>query len=229
MKRYIYLICTLIAGAVSAQELQLHYDMDKDREYLTSTFEIFKPDSLGSTFAFIDVNYDREDGASLAYFEIARKFNIPNKFIKGLNAHIEYNDGFLITNDKEGSPATPVGIPINRAWLVGVGFPVKIGNVTVHTTYMYKNIKDSHGIDGQFTAVAAHNILNNKVTLRGFMDIWSEDKFGSDDKHVVFITEPQVLYNISNKFSAGSEIEISKNFVDEDWHVYPTVMIKWNL
>ncbi|HYX09999.1 MAG TPA: DUF5020 family protein, partial [Bacteroidales bacterium] len=40
----------LVAGA---QNIQLHYDFGKDRKYLTSTVEMFKPDQWGSTFFFI--------------------------------------------------------------------------------------------------------------------------------------------------------------------------------
>src|SRR6188508_1013487 len=127
-----YLLFTLLFSVfANAQELQLNYDFLPERDYLTFTFEIFKPDKLGSTFLFTDFNFDRKDAANLAYLEVARKFNIKNKFIEGLNFHVEYNDGLLMTNDKEGSPEDPLGFPINRAFLVGFGFPIKIGDFTL--------------------------------------------------------------------------------------------------
>jgi len=230
MKSKIVLLFSLFSFCASAQEVQLHYDFSKDRNYVTATFEIFKPDSIGSTFFFTDFNFDRADGANLAYFEIARKFNLKNKFIEGLNLHIEYNDGFLITNDKAESPVAPLGFPINRAFLAGVGFPIKIGNFTLNTSYLYKNTKGSGGIDGQFTAVFYQNLWNNKITIRGFLDFWSEDIYGSDSKHMVLLTEPQLLYNFNEKFSIGTEIEISNNFVpSQEFKIYPTIMGKWSL
>lgn len=224
------LLCLLFVASgiqAHAQELQLHYDLLKERQYLTGTFEIFKPDRLGSTFMFTDVDFNRQNGgASLAYFEIARKFNIPNKAIDGLNAHIEYNDGLLITKSE-----TPIGIPINRAVLAGVGFPVKLGNFVLNTSYLYKNIQGSNGLDGQFTAVWHQNLFNDKMTIRGFLDVWSQPKHWNDKnkKTAVLLTEPQFLYNITPKFSIGSEVEISKNFVvgTDDLKVFPTVMVKW--
>lgn len=233
MKSRILFLFSLFSLYTSAQEVQLHYDFSKDRNYLTGTFEIFKPDSAGSTFFFTDFNFDRKDGANLAYFEIARKFNIKNDAIKGLNFHIEYNDGFLMTNDKSTSPVSAIGFPINRAYLTGFGFPIKIGNFTLNTSYLYKNTKGSGGIDGQFTAVFFQNIFNNKITIRGFLDFWSQDITLGDSnskKHMVLLTEPQIMYNFSNKFSMGSEIEISNNFVpSQEFKVYPTIMAKWSL
>lgn len=227
MKYFLSFLCMCYIANTYAQELQVHYDFLEPREYITTTFEIFKPDKLGSTFMFTDVDFNRNNGgASLAYFEIARKFNIPNKAIEGLNAHIEYNDGFLITKSE-----TPIGIPINRSLLAGVGFPVKLGNFTLNTSYLYKNIQGSNGLDGQFTAVWFQNLFNDKVTLRGFFDLWSQPKNWADKnkKMAVLLTEPQFLFNISKHFSIGSEVEISKNFVvgTDDVKVFPTIMVKW--
>ena len=34
---------------IKGQNLQLHYDLGEGREYLTSTLEMFRPDSAGAT------------------------------------------------------------------------------------------------------------------------------------------------------------------------------------
>ncbi|MBV7439797.1 DUF5020 family protein [Weeksellaceae bacterium TAE3-ERU29] len=224
MKKALFMLVCFFVMKAHAQELQLHYDFGKDRQYATATFEIFKPDNLGSTFMFTDIDFNRPDGASLVYFEIARKFNIKNKTINGLNFHIEYNDGFLISDGD-----APVGIPIQQAALTGIGFPIKIGDFTLHTSYLYKWIKGSNGLDGQFTAVWFQNFAHDRITFRGFLDFWSAPKFGKKDKKQgIFITEPQLLYNINKNFSIGTEIEISKNFVPSgDFTVNPTAMIRW--
>jgi hypothetical protein len=138
MKIKFLFLAFLFSFFAKAQEIQLHYDFLPERDYLTFTFEFFKPDKLGSTFFFTDFDFGRSDGANLAYFEIARKFNIKNNLIEGLNFHIEYDDGLLMTDDKSDSPENPLGFPINRAFLVGFGFPIKIGEFTLNTTYMYK-------------------------------------------------------------------------------------------
>jgi len=225
MKIKLLFFTLLFTVCANAQEIQLNYDFLPDRDYLTFTFEIFRPDKLGSTFFFTDYDFNRKDGANLGYFELARKFNIKNNLIEGLNFHVEYNDGFLITDDKAGSPENALGFPINRAYLVGLGFPIKIGNFVLNTTYMYKNTYGSTGFDGQFTAVWFHNLFNDKVTLRGFLDFWSEDRMDGSSKKMILLTEPQVMYNLNKSFSIGSEIEISNNFVPtEEFKVFPTIM-----
>ena len=87
------LIALIAATTLQAQNLQVHYDFGKDRKYITSTVEMFKPDKWGSTFFFIDMNYDADNGKtiSLAYWEIARAISIGKS---PFAAHIEYNGGF---------------------------------------------------------------------------------------------------------------------------------------
>ena len=67
-----FLLLLSASGLVTAQNIQLHYDFTDDRDYLTTTVEMFKPDAYGSTFFFIDFNYDVDDveGVSESYFEI---------------------------------------------------------------------------------------------------------------------------------------------------------------
>ncbi len=81
-----------------AQNIQLHYDFGKaydhdkyiERKYFTSTLEVFKIDSLGSTFCFVDVDFDKGNGgASLAYFELARKFALNKKKWTGMAIGIQ--------------------------------------------------------------------------------------------------------------------------------------------
>ncbi len=66
------------------------YDKDlKERPLLTSTVEKFHPDTWGSTYFFVDMDYTSE-GVASAYWEIAREV----KFWKGpFSAHLEYNGG----------------------------------------------------------------------------------------------------------------------------------------
>jgi hypothetical protein len=220
-----------------AQEVQLHnvFVPEDNTSYPLLTLETFKPDKLGNTFYFVDFKFDAKNSASLAYFEISREFTIKNKLINGLNFHIEYNDGLGINDENGALTSSPIGFSINRAGLIGFGFPVKIGNFTLNTTYMYKATKGSSGPDGQFTTVWHQNYFNNKFTFRGFLDIWSQDKElnsgGTSSKKAVILTQPQVMYNLNNSFSLGSEIEISNNFyyAQDKVKVHPSIMLRYVL
>ena len=66
MKRFFSLAILLMAafGSAMAQDVQVHYDLGhslyKDlssRMSVTTTVEMFKPDTWGSTFMFTDIDY----------------------------------------------------------------------------------------------------------------------------------------------------------------------------
>ena len=68
----------------------------------------------------------------------------------------------------------------------------------------------------------------------GFADFWREDwDFDFDgvtDTEFIFLTEPQIWYNINKSFSVGSEIEMSNNFANvKGFQVNPTLGIKWTI
>ncbi|MFC2291301.1 MAG: DUF5020 family protein, partial [Prevotella denticola] len=113
MKRFFSLAILLVAAfsGAQAQNLQLHYDLGHNlyndlssRTTVTTTVEMFKPDTWGSTFMFTDIDY-KNDGTIGAYWEIAREFNLTKN--KQWAAHVEYNGGV-------GSGETPEGYYGNR-------------------------------------------------------------------------------------------------------------------
>lgn len=225
IKLFILLILSMVlCSAVHAQNLQLHYDFGKaddgannaDRNYFTGTFELFKPDKLGSLFLFMDVDFNKENsGASLAYFEIARKFTIHKK--SGLGVQFEYNDG------------TPEYI--RSAWLTGITYPIKIGKSELNTSLLYRANKGSTSADMQITTIWFQPLLNGKLLFTGFIDFWSQDDLVREGKNWVFLSEPQLWFVLNKAFSIGTEVEISRNFFtfDGDLEAMPTAAIKLNL
>ena len=98
-------LCMLLSAVpgLQAQNIQLHYDFgrslyDKDlqgRPLLTSTVEKFHPDTWGSTYFFVDMDYT-DKGVASAYWEISREL----KFWKApISAHVEYNGGLKYVNN----------------------------------------------------------------------------------------------------------------------------------
>jgi len=231
MKRALLLVTLiLLFFNVDAQNLQLHYDFGKDRNYPTSTFEYFNADKYGSTFLFIDMDYNAGDvkGVSSAYWEIARSLS----FWKGpLAAHIEYDGGFLQWKQDSIGGA----VQIDDAWLAGVEYIYNDENFTKGVTLqlLYKYIRDKHNASFQITGVWYLNFLKNKMTFSGFADFWREDNVFVEDNLIsetkyVLMTEPQLWYNFSKHFSAGSELELSNNFAGvKGFQANPTLGIKW--
>ncbi len=226
----ILLVCLVFASsALFAQtNLQVHYDLHGDRGYLTTTMEMFKPDNLGNTFFFIDMDYGSNDvdGISLAYWEIARVIKT-KKMPVGL--HVEYNGGFGTAGKNRA-----ISYRINDAWLAGVDYSwnAKDYSKGVTAKVLFKHIRDKHDASFQLTGVWYWHFLNRKLTFTGFMDFWREDvdvNFdGVRDASFIFLTEPQLWYNFCENFSVGGEVEISNYFANmEGLHVFPTVGAKW--
>lgn len=220
------LLASLTTSAWAVTELQLHYDMGEEREHFTTTVEMFKPDAYGNTFFFVDFNYDAGDveGVSEAYWEVARAIKLTDKIPGAL--HIEYDGGLGQLASDDGNSA----YTINDAWLVGPEFSWNADDFSKGAALqlLYKNIRDKHDDSYQVTLVWYWHMLNNKVTFRGFADYWKEDSDfnfdGTADDDVIFLTEPQLWYNINEQFSVGTEIEIGYNFaLVEDWEVNPTI------
>lgn len=218
----------LLATTLHAQELQLHYDFGEDREHLTTTLEMFKVDDWGSTFFFVDFNYDGGDvsGVSESYFEIARAFY----FDGPVGIHVEYNGGHGRFDTPEGENA----YPINDAWLVGPEATWNAEDFSKGVTLqlLYKNIRDKNDDAFQVTLVWYYHFMEKAFTFRGFADFWKEDNDfdfdGDRDGEYTFLTEPQLWYNVTEQFAVGSEVEFGYNFAGVDgWRVNPTVAVKY--
>lgn len=211
--------------AAKSQNVQLHYDMGEDRGYFTSTVEMFKPDQWGTTFFFIDMDYGvNEDleGVNLAYFEIARTFKLMDS---PFSLHAEYNGGLFQID-------TAITVNIENAWLGGIDYSWNAEDFSKGYSLkaLYKYIQGKHDASFQFTAVWYYNFANNKMSFAGFFDYWREDRdldFDGGMGKWVLLTEPQLWYNASKNLSIGTEIELSNNFIAEEFKVMPTAAVKW--
>jgi hypothetical protein len=237
MKLKLFSFFSFASLFVSAQNIQLHYDFGKPetgpaREFFVSTFEFFSPDSLGSIFLFADFEFDSRypsKGVSSGYFEISREFYMPwfrnSKSLRELALHAEYNGGSAIY-----TPDTVTyGLNLTKSWLAGFGYPLHIGNFTLNSMVLYKYVPDASSPDFQLTLAWFHMLFKNRVTLSGFVDVWTADNI-SDNKDFVVYAEPQVWFNAYHKFSIGSEFKISKNFFpgSERIEVFPTLGLKYS-
>ena len=238
MKKNILLsvLMAIAAIGVNAQNIQLHYDFgssiysteEDGRQDVTATFEKFSADNLGSWYYFVDLDIDK-DGVMGAYTEVSREFNFAKASeTSSFAAHIEFDGGM-----GRGGSYQSAGL-IGAAW--------NGHNADFSTTYsvqaMYKQFfKQSGGIDGyasfQLTGVWSTNFANNACTFSGFIDLWRGEGAYHHGKLVV-LSEPQLWYNISPKFSVGTEVEISNNFIyntanDNSFFINPTLAVKFNL
>ncbi|MDR0825374.1 MAG: DUF5020 family protein [Prevotella sp.] len=240
LKRTIFTLVLLVSSfAVYSQNLQLHFDPrhalhgDKisEKNYFTATFEIFKPDKWGSTYMFVDLDFNQSRGnIGTMYLEISRDLKLGKSPVM---AHVEFNGG--VGNAKN------FGFSIANAYLVGPSYSTNIKGVNLGTYLVYKyNAFEKVSNDVQWTVTWGTNLFNNKVTLSGFLDLWTQNKntthgAGPSGKHFVLLTEPQFWYNVTPNLSFGTEIEISNNFINatdgshlNEPYINPTIAAKWN-
>lgn len=237
-KKAIQLVLFLFfaVGSLSAQNIQIHYDFGReiydkdqsDRARITTTLEMFKPDSWGSTFYFVDLNIGRA-GVSTAYTEIARNINFSKDC--PLSAHIEYNGGLFHSKNGAGN--------INNAYLLGTSYTWNASDFSrgFSLTPSYKYIqKNDQPNNFQFTATWYINWADGLYSFKGFFDIWREQTGGSLTK---MVSEPQFWINLNKlpnnsckyPISIGTEIELSKGFVnsfmEDEFYCIPTIAMKW--
>lgn len=231
-KSVLRLIPAFIFAALSfeaaAQNVQLHYDLG--RKAPTTTVEMFRADGAGSTFFFVDLDYNPR--VSGAYWEISREFCFwQESKVNWLSLHLEYNGGL---NTAAGS--------FNNAWLAGLTYSGHSDDwsKTWSLTASYKAIPGTIGLDGasqpanfQLTGVWNLDFFNHWISFYGFADFWREARPWQGTEFI-FITEPQLWVNLKNvkgwenvNLSLGTEVELSCNFVAKGFHAMPTIAAKW--
>lgn len=230
-KRFFFHLFLLYTTMAFTQEIQLHFDprhaLHSDvapRNYFTVTFQGAINDKLGSTYGFIDMDFNQSKGnIGLAYLELKRDFRFGHF---PLMAHIEFNGG--VSRGRNDS-----GFSIPNAYMAGVAYkPFSNLNITTYLLYKYNAFKKSSN-DIQLSCMWTSTFLKGKITLSGFVDVWTENKDrvnATGGKKIILLTEPQIWFNLSRHFSIGSEIEISNNFYAQyknKVYVCPTIALKW--
>ncbi|MBQ8337289.1 MAG: DUF5020 family protein [Bacteroidaceae bacterium] len=220
----------MLAGIadIKAQNIQLQYDFE--RQCLTSTAEMFRPDGGGSTYFFVDMDYSPK--VSGAYWEISRELNFWQKSkVSWLSVHLEYNGGI----------STAAG-SFNNSWLTGLTYSghSKDFSKTWSVSAMYKLIPRTVDTAGksqihnfQITGVWGINFAKGWCTFSGFIDFWREWRPWQGTEFIT-VTEPQFWVNLNKikgwdkvNLSLGGEVELSHNFVEKGFRAMPALGAKW--
>ena len=229
--------CAFAQGAKAQTNLQMFYDFGKDRGIITTTLEGFYGDKWGNTFFFVDYDYQLKNAApNGTYFEIARCFNFwQDTPLGGLSVQLEYNGGRYNFYG------------INNAVLAGLDYFLHSSDFrnTFNFKVLYKKITyTTQKAPVQLTFVWGFQDLFGVQGLRfsGFADFWWEDHtLYTDHKgsilpeisHTVFISEPQLWYNVGQHFGCdnlniGGEVELSYDFgTARGFWCRPCAGIKW--
>ena len=235
--------------AAKAQNIQVMYDFGEERQYITTTLEMYKPDNWGGTFFFVDYyhngkNHSNNYGPMGTYMEIERSLNFwQNSKLKNLSAHVEYAGGLGVVN----LPVVGnIGYNINNAWMFGAEyfFHSEDYRNTLTVAALYKTIANTNQqIPLQFSLVWGMQDLFNVKGLRfsGFADFWWQENTWTNNiwpntTQFCFISEPQLWYNVGQFFNCpnlnvGGEVEMSYNFsgnnIGKKFYVNPCLGVKW--
>ena len=217
-----------MTGNVFAQtNFQTFYDLG--RGHFTTTMEGFHQDNWGNTFFFIDYDYNMRNGNTViapsgTYFEIARCLNFwQDSDLAPLSIQVEYNGGLGIF----GIPTAIGGFTVNNAFLVGLDYFIHSENFnnTLNLKLLYKKFSDLYSaVPVQFTTVWGLQDLFGAKGLRfsGFADFWCEGN------NLVFLSEPQLWFQVFDHFNIGGEVELSYNFAGmQGFNVMPCIGTKW--
>ena len=240
MKRSFLLaaLAWMATTAFAQLNVQLHYDLGRElygkelsnRQRVTATVENFTPDRWGSTYFFIDADFD-DNFVMSAYGEISREL----RFWKApFAAHFEYNGGLQ---------RAPYGY--DDAYLIGPAWNWASKDFTktfsVQLLYKYLAHRQNHGGTShsvQLTEVWGLHFAHGLCTFSGYCDLWYDKGVKG---RVVLSSEPQFWVNLwklprisdDAKWSVGTEVEISNNLVwpaegiNDRFYVIPTVAMKW--
>ena len=233
MKKFLLFVALVATAFCANAQVNIQEQYDFNREHLTTTMELFNIDKWGSTFFFTDIYHpDTQDGPTGYYTEIARGLNFWKETKLGdLSAHVEWNGGQFA----------------NNAWLFGAEYLLHSEDFryTLTLEVLYKTIaKADQDVPMQFTIVWGIKDLAGITGLAftGFADFWWETlEWGEDKTKGVFISEPQVWYNIGQHFGCdnlhlGGEVELAynfagawrKNYVDnKGFNASPCLGLKW--
>ena len=227
MALIVAMLCLPVAS--KAQNLQVLYDTNRD--CITTTFEMFRPDAFGSTFIFVDMDYSQaiEGRAVGAYTEIARDFCFwQDTEYSWLSVRAEFNGGLA------------GAYSFNNAWLLGLTYSGHSDDFskTWSVTASYKATPGAIILDGllpkkqphgyQLTGVWGISFADGWCSFSGFADFWREGDTN------IFISEPQLWVNLNKiegwesvNCSVGGELELSHNFVEKGFRAMPALGLKW--
>jgi nucleoside-specific outer membrane channel protein Tsx len=218
-------------------ELQLHLDFDREpyvgEGIYTVTLEHFSEWKYGDNYFFVDAegqsNYSMD--TETIYYEIAPRLSIDRILGSKVISLDNLGETYLTVQYNRGGEDY-----INPVWLSGVSvdFNFQPNYGFSNLSIMVRN-EETQDTAYQITLVWGQpfQLFGQQFAFNGFADYWQNDECE------VFLTEPQLRYNLSSLFGSdslmstsviGTEIEISHDFFSEDadWQVNPTLFFAFS-
>lgn len=236
----------LVANAQT--NLQTFYDFGKDRQYVTTTFEMFKGDKWGNTFFFIDhyyankAQYDAGAAGNMngTYYEIERCLNFwQDTKLAPLSLELEYDGGSF------GSSVFCAGLnyfmhsaDFSRTFNIALLYTKNFGYDTTSCPIKLSGvwgIQDFLGVNGlRFSGFIDVWGINRTWDKNGYLFLGNPGQVVGESTKFSVLTEPQLWYNVGRFFGCenlniGGEVELSYNFsgASQGFVCNPCAGVKW--
>jgi len=210
-------------SSLSAQDLQLHYDVRQHFPVLY--FQYFKSQDSGKAFfkpgsfllkTQVDLSGPGHNMAK-GYLQVSQSFRAwrPKLFL-----HLQYSGGLGVTEPKQYS------YYINNAWSIGMAYPFQWKGAWFSAILDYKYISNAsphHNPFFTFYWWSGH--LHYKLEFSGDFSVWTENK------RLLFFGEPQCWWNFNKVIAAGTKMNLFYhiNTTADVFQVYPTVAVRFRL
>jgi hypothetical protein len=221
----------LSAPAAAAQTVQLGYDLrhsvdprNNDRDFVTASFEAFKSFDYGSLLMKLDADLSgRHGNLGKVYAQLSHDFRL-GRF--PLQLHLEYSGGLGFVGETETAYQIVNAYSAGAAW----AFRLLGSWGSTFLAYRYHRFdRPSHDLVSSFwwgkdlhrrLSVTAYVVLWTQNRNRG--DAWTQELEG---KKLSGQGEPQIWFNVSERFAVGSEVRLYYHVFDYSNRllIYPTI------
>jgi len=241
----IWIAACLFTTGLSAQNLQLHYDLrhtvdpaENPHNFPTLYYEYFKTRDSGQAFIkpgnfLLKTEADllgEDNNIGKFYLQVSQSFRCwtPKIFLQ-----LQYSGGAGITNPKQYS------YYLTNTYQAGGEIPFQWKGAYLTTVLDYRYVSYNKPTnDPIFTQYWWKGLLHYKLELAGDFSVWTENKNHGDEttaglkgKRFFFFAEPQLWYNLNKTIALGSKlncyyhVNTTANIVE----AYPTLAIKAKL
>ncbi len=234
MKQLLFPLMFLLAHALCAQNIQMHYDfrhsIDRHhhpRNFPSFSFEYFKNvDTVGTGSFLFKIQADlggESSNVSQVFAQVSQslRFWKPKIFLS-----LNFSGGLGVTSSS-------FGFHLANAYGAGISYPFQWRGAWLATNLQVRyNAFQKPSIDPQFTFYFGRGFANYRFLVSGSLVLWTENRDQGTSateslsgKKFAFFGDPQVWVRVKGNFSAGTRINVfyhiftTKNIIQ----LYPTI------
>jgi Domain of unknown function (DUF5020) len=225
----------LTAPAVSAQDLQLHYDWrhsidprNNPRNFPALTFKSFKALEFGSFLLKLEANLDgTQHNISKGYMEVSQTLRFWDAPVYALG---EYTGGLGVFDGASG------GYYIENAYMLGAAHPFKWRGAWGSAALAYKHTNLRQPSDDPQATLYWGAPFHERWWFASTGIFWTQNRNHGDEysaaetgKRRSFLIENELWWRAVGLVSVGTDVRVSRNVYATDGRLlaYPTIGMRY--